>query len=677
MDLAAEATFHLGVLEVFPPACMAAWPGDRQVLQPRVMQVLVVLAKAQGAVVSREALILECWDGRFVGDDAITRVMVQLRRLANRLDGLAYELETIPRVGYRLTPAKAGVVVEGRRKPLRIGRRTVLAGSALVTVLAGGAAVLLRGGKRPAPHEPLTLAVLPFTNLSGDPQAAYLSMGASRAVRDALCRVGGLRIIADTSSSSLSEEKLSGAEIASRLGADLLLSGAVTESADLVRISLELVDPKAGVEVWSQTQDGRVDDLFHLLDAASAAALEALSGRIGPDRLRAPPALRARDPRVFRNVMQAEDLLERSRTSRMVGRDAEGLDAADHAWDLAQAALRTDPGDVGAMLIVANLTRNGWTRALAAKPVTAAERAAAAADIIRRALVSDPNDPAALTALGDYYRRFEWRWAETENLFRRALAANPNLTEAHWAFGYELAELGRAREGLVHAREVFRLDPENPYHRVALPRLLYLAGERDAALKRYDVELAAGPANAFLIREVYLMHLAEENLGALRGLKAKVTDQLWRGRRMPPAIAALVTRTDAALAALRGAPAALLALVDADVAAFDGGGKSAAATQQGRASVDLLFIYAMEYAWSGATDRALDLLARALAARSLYWVGSLPYGPTEFPEPMRSDPRYIALWRSDARLAELIKSRRACRAAGQTTGAFKRDPDWG
>ncbi|HEV7385098.1 MAG TPA: hypothetical protein VGN89_09480, partial [Phenylobacterium sp.] len=512
--------------------------------------------------------------------------------------------------------------------------------------------------------------------LSSDPRAAYLSLGLTRAVRDALSRVGGLRVIADTSSVALAQQKLGLAEIARRLGAELLLSGAVTESDSAVRISMELVDPKAGVQVWSQTQNGRLDDLFRLLDGASTAALEALAGRIGPDRFHAPPTLRRRDPVAFRNVLEADVLMDRSRTLRMVGRDAEGDDAADRAWDLAQAALRIDPGDVGALLIIANLTRNGWTRVLAAQQATTAERASAAAEVIRRALASDPNDPAALTALGDYYRRFEWRWTEVENLLRRAIAANPSLTEAHWAYGYELGELGRAKEGLVQAREVFRLDPENPYRRVALARLLYLAGERGAALARYDQELAAGPANVFLIREIYLMHLAEANVGALRRLRARVADELWRGRSTPPAIAALMTRTDAAMAALQGAPQALIAMVDADVAAFDAAGRSMAATQQGRASVDLLFIYAMEYAWSGATERALGLLARALAGRSLYWVPSLPYGPVEFPQPMRDDPRYAALWRSDARLAELIAARRKARAAGQMTGPYRPGKDW-
>jgi TolB-like protein/DNA-binding winged helix-turn-helix (wHTH) protein len=677
MQLAHEAALVAGGLQIRPATREVEWPGGREGLQPRVMQVLVVLAQAQGAVVSRDDLIATCWDGRIVSEDAINFVVGQLRKLARRTG--AFRLETISRVGYRLvaTTEDAASATAPAGREFGLPRRAMFAGGAAGVLLVGGAgAFMLRDRWGPASQEPLTLAVLPFNNLSRDPGAAYLSAGLTRAVRNVLSQMGGLRVIADTSSSRVAEEKLSQADVARRLGADLLLTGAVTESGGAVRINLDLVDPKSGVQVWSRTTQGRVDDLFRLLDSASTEALAALSSRIGSDRLRTRPALRPRNPIAFRNVLEADDLLERSRTLRMVGSDAAGSDAADRAWDLAQASLQIDPNDVGALLVIATLTRNGWTRALAARPATQAERAAAAADVIRRALTSDPNDPAALSALADYYRRFEWRWTETETLFRRAIAGDPSLIEAQWAYGYELAELGRSKEGLDHAREVFRLDPEDPYRRAALPRLLYLAGERDAALKRYDIELAATPANLFLVREIYLMHLAESNVGALLRLKAKVAGELWKGRQIPPGLAALMARTDAAVAALRGAPDRLVAMVDADVTAYDGAGRNVAATQQGRASIDLLYIYAMEYAWAGATGRALNLLARALAGRSLYWVATLPYGPAEFPEPMRSDPRYAALWRSDPRLAELVEKRRVARAAGQTTGPFKRSSDW-
>jgi TolB-like protein/DNA-binding winged helix-turn-helix (wHTH) protein len=320
MQLAREAALDVGGLRVRPATREVEWPGGREVLQPRAMQVLVALAQARGAVVSRDDLIASCWDGRVVSEDAINFVIAKLRKLAQRTGG--FRLETIPRVGYRLTaPEHAGAPLRPGWRP---GRRALLAGGAAAAVLAGGGIFALREWWRPGAREPLTLAVLPFTDVSSDPEAAYLSAGLTRAVRGALSQIGGLRVIADTSSQRLAEQKLSQAEVARRLGADLLLTGAVTESRGAVRVSLDLVDPRRGTEVWSQSAEGPVDDLFRLLDTASAEALAALTSRLGPDRLRAPTALRPRNPIVFRNVLEADDLLERSRTLRMVGNDAEG-----------------------------------------------------------------------------------------------------------------------------------------------------------------------------------------------------------------------------------------------------------------------------------------------------------------------------------------------------------------
>jgi Tol biopolymer transport system component/DNA-binding winged helix-turn-helix (wHTH) protein len=102
IDLAREADFRLGPLLVRPSSREVARDGARELLEPRVMQVLVALAQAGGAVVSRDDLIALCWDGRVVGEDAINRAIGRLRRLAEADDGVSFAIETIPRVGYRL-----------------------------------------------------------------------------------------------------------------------------------------------------------------------------------------------------------------------------------------------------------------------------------------------------------------------------------------------------------------------------------------------------------------------------------------------------------------------------------------------------------------------------------------------------------------------------------------------
>src|ERR1700693_5875008 len=100
--LAHEAGFRLGQLLVRPSLREVAGQGRRQILEPRVMQVLVTLARMRSFVVSRDELIDVCWGGRVVGEDAINRTIGRLRRLAETFKG-AFEIETVARVGYRLS----------------------------------------------------------------------------------------------------------------------------------------------------------------------------------------------------------------------------------------------------------------------------------------------------------------------------------------------------------------------------------------------------------------------------------------------------------------------------------------------------------------------------------------------------------------------------------------------
>jgi DNA-binding winged helix-turn-helix (wHTH) protein len=104
--LAREPDFRLGVLAVRPSLCEVQANGARQRLQPRVMQVLVALARMEDRVVSRDALIESCWSGRIVGEDAINRCIGRLRRLAETCEG-GFSIETLARVGYRLNAATA------------------------------------------------------------------------------------------------------------------------------------------------------------------------------------------------------------------------------------------------------------------------------------------------------------------------------------------------------------------------------------------------------------------------------------------------------------------------------------------------------------------------------------------------------------------------------------------
>jgi DNA-binding winged helix-turn-helix (wHTH) protein len=119
--LAHEAEFALGGLRIHPSKRMVIAGDQREILQPRIMQVLVLLARRRGEVVSRDELIAACWGGNAVSDDAINRCIARIRRLAEAHGGFA--LETVPRVGYQLTDD-----IAGKEKPLTRRSKRLVAG---------------------------------------------------------------------------------------------------------------------------------------------------------------------------------------------------------------------------------------------------------------------------------------------------------------------------------------------------------------------------------------------------------------------------------------------------------------------------------------------------------------------------------------------------------------------
>ncbi|MDE1161434.1 MAG: winged helix-turn-helix domain-containing protein [Acidobacteriaceae bacterium] len=675
--------FRLGVLLVEPPLRrLVREDGRIQVIEPKMMMVLLTLVEAQEQVVTREDLLRACWENRAVSDDAINRVISRLRALSLDIGEGCFQIETLSKVGYRLLAAPQNVSVEKTpfetplaeaipSEPARISRRALLFGIGSGTValaLGAGYAALRHTRRQETVPSVLVLLVLPFSTLSNDAVTPLFARSVTEALRGELGRVSGIQVIAAMSSQAIAQQQLSAGLIRQRTGADLLVDGSIATANERVNVSLSLTDTHTDQQVWSTFLSGSADNLLQLQNDVTAQVIQQIASKIHSNQPTTIGPTYHRDPEVYRLTLQAQELLENVRALRMTDQAEPAFDAADEADKLVRQSLKIDGNDPESLLVLAQLTRNGWTRTLAAQPLTTMQRATASLEYIRKALRSDAANPAALVSLGDYYRRFEWRWDDAEALFKRALAINQSMIEAHWSYGYQLGVLGNALEGLDHALTLFQLDPKNPWHSVALPRLLYLCGQYEGAMKRYDIEISAAPNNVFLLYEVYFTLFTKGDSSALQRYAFRLAG-LWSGKTMPDGICALLKRIPAAVAALNGQPQGLITQLDADLVAFNAGG-AAAATLHGRARDDLPYIFAMEYAWAGRFDQAITMLDKALAARSLYWPACLPYGSTPFPAQMRSDPRYESLWTRETRLADAIERRRVAVEARQMAGTL-------
>lgn len=682
--LAKMKAFRLGDLLVEPAfRRLTHQDGRAQVIEPKMMMVLVVLAEAQGNVIAREEIIHKCWEGRAVSDDAIHRIISRLRAVSVAIGSGCFQLETLNKVGYRLIAASPTTGLEEAESRVaipevqlvavqpvdaqpnekvlpRFDRRRLLAtcGASVLALAIGGSYVAFRRSLRNAPDSSsLVMIVLPFVALSKEAVAPLLARSVTESMRDELGRMSGVRVIAATSSQAIAQQQLSASQIRERMGADLLVEGSTAIADTTARVSLTMTDTHTEQQIWSTSVSGSSDDLMQLQNDLAAQLIQQIAVRIHAGATNVVGPIYHRDPEVYRLTLQAQEQLEKVRSLRMSDQASAAFDAADEADRLARQALAIDGNDPESLLVLAQLTRNGWTRTLSAQSLTTMQRATESLEYIRRALYSDAANPAALVSLGDYYRRFEWRWDDAEALFKRALAINPSLVEAHWSYGYELGTLGNALAGLDHALTLYELDPGNPWHRVALPRLLFVSGQYEAAMKRYDAEVLASPANVFLLYEIYFTHLTMSNIAALQNYAERLLG-IWQGKTMPSGVLALLKRISLAVDALKGQPQAFVAQLDADLNAFNTGG-AAAATLHGRSRDDLPFIFAIEYAWAGRFPQAIAMLDQALSARSVYWPACLPYGPTPFPQEMRRDSRFQALWSRDPHLADAIDRRRA------------------
>lgn len=151
--LAHEPSFRLGAVEVRPATRELVGPRGREVLEPRVMQVLVALARAGGGFLTRDDLTRSCWDGRVVGEDAITRVVSRLRRATEGVGRDGWTLETVTKVGYRLVPADhdpAAAVTAPSPRAAAPSRRLALAAAAGAGVAALGGGALWWRARTPA-----------------------------------------------------------------------------------------------------------------------------------------------------------------------------------------------------------------------------------------------------------------------------------------------------------------------------------------------------------------------------------------------------------------------------------------------------------------------------------------------------------------------------------------------
>jgi TolB-like protein len=276
VNLAQEADFCVQALHVFPKACRVEANQAAISVEPKVMELLVLLARANGQNVTREEIVGACWEGRAVSDDAITRTLGKARKIATLTDPPAFRIETRPKVGVRL-----------------VSSDSILQEQSGQTTQAKPAA------------EPL-LIVLPFENLSTDADLSFFSDGVSEEVLSRIIRGSKLKVIGAASSARIRGPDR--VEAARALGATHIVDGSVRRGGNRVRINAHLSEVEMGAGLWADQFEGDLGDIFALQDEIADGIAQALFAKFTP-------ATRALiDPAVYDLYLRAKNLVSQPET---------------------------------------------------------------------------------------------------------------------------------------------------------------------------------------------------------------------------------------------------------------------------------------------------------------------------------------------------------------------------
>jgi len=289
-----------------------------------------------------------------------------------------------------------------------------------------------------------SIAVLPFTNMSGDPEQEYFSDGITEDIITELSRFRSLLVLARHSSFAFKGRAVDVTEIGRKLGARYVIEGSVRKAGNRIRITAQLVEAATGSHLWAERYDRNLLDLFTLQDELARAVAATVGARIEA-------AGRARAAALSPNALQAYDLLLRAKALHLKFTKNDN----EQARLLAQRAIEIDPTNAQAHAYYANACLNIY---LAYWAPDLDRFRAEALEFAKRAVTLDDGDNSARWILGLVHNsRSEYEEARFH--IERALENNPNDTEARGVFAILLNSIGQPEAALEQFELIRRLNP--------------------------------------------------------------------------------------------------------------------------------------------------------------------------------------------------------------------------
>jgi TolB-like protein len=425
------AEFRLGQWLVEPSLNTVSRNGSSIHLEPKVMEVLVCLARRPGEAVPKDQLLQTVWPETFVTDDVLIRSISELRRVFEDDARDPQIIQTIPKRGYRLVAN-----VDANTSPATSVTRD-------------------------------SIAVLPFINMSADAENEYFADGITEEIINALAQIKELHVVARSSAFSFKGKHVDPRTVGEQLNVRTVLEGSVRKAGSRLRITAQLVSAADGYHLWSERYDREMTDVFAIQEQIASSIAQRLEVSLD-DGQQSFFKSGTRSLEAFKFYGQGRSLFFQ-RGPRLFA-----------AIDCLRKAVELDPNYASAWSSLADALNTIAFYGFA-KPDVSLPRAREAAG---RAIELDPRLAEAHASLALSHLFVDWDWPAAERAFLRSFELKPQNSVARSWYGMYFLQWGSGRfeEGLAQARKAVEIDPLSAWSRGILA-ITYLTIDTQKAVE--------------------------------------------------------------------------------------------------------------------------------------------------------------------------------------------------
>ena len=435
-------------------------------VEPKVLDLLQYLIRNRQRVVSKDDLIEHVWHGRIISESTLTSRITAARHAIGDSGDRQRLIRTVARKGIRFV----GEVRSDKSSPTN---------DSAIEATPGSTSTVPRLPEKPS------IAVLPFQNMSGDPEQEYFADGMAEEILTSLSYCNSLFVIARNSSFAYKRKTIDVRQVGRELGVRYVLEGSVRRSG----ITAQLADATSGAQIWAEHFDGGMSDVFRLQDRIAESVVAAIEPNIQLaeiDRMRRKPVA----------SLDAYDLLLRAQQLEYEF-SQESFDAALRCLE---QALDIDPNYAQAMALAAycyaEQSQQGWLKDGARGTVEGIRLAARAVELAK-------NDANVLWMAAYAARQLSMDAQLAKELAYRSLQLNPNSAIALAMTGWIEVALANPAKALEHLRRADRLSPRDPrtwFINTGMGMAYFLAGQYDESIISLKKALAQNPRSAVALR---------------------------------------------------------------------------------------------------------------------------------------------------------------------------------